>query len=102
MMGTFIGWVQGGSMMAFGTHASFKSSSKGVLSFAFNDRACCYGDNSGSINVDLTISRTVASLVGPDRAQPIQIVALCTLDRLAVDGAERVLPSTRSLRSRSV
>jgi hypothetical protein len=79
MIGTLLGWVEGGSAMVIGTGATFDAGWAGVLRLEFNDRACCYGDNNGSITVNVRISRPVASRPASDS----QRVAI--LDRRNVD-----------------
>jgi hypothetical protein len=50
-LGTLIGRVGSGPWFRVGTSANFTSPATGRLILMFNDRACCYGDNSGSIEV---------------------------------------------------
>jgi YVTN family beta-propeller protein len=55
MIGTLIGRIGSGPWFAVSANSSFTASAAGTLVLAFNDRACCYFDNSGYVSALLAI-----------------------------------------------
>jgi hypothetical protein len=55
-IGTLIARIGGGGWFAVGTSSTFTAGSSGLLELMFNDRTCCYVDNSGSIEVTVAVS----------------------------------------------
>jgi hypothetical protein len=58
-IGMLLGRIGGGQPFAIGSRSSFSSRSGGPLTLLFNDRSCCYGDNSGQLQVRVTVSSPV-------------------------------------------
>jgi hypothetical protein len=50
-IGTLIGRIGNGPWFAIGSSKTFVAGSSGTFTLLFNDRVCCYLDNSGSITV---------------------------------------------------
>ena len=50
-IGVLVGRIGTGSWFAIGSSKHFTASAKGTLTVAMNDRACCFGDNSGDVTV---------------------------------------------------
>jgi hypothetical protein len=56
-IGALIAHIGSGPLFLVGPSSSFTADRTGQLVLLFNDRACCNGDNSGSIQVVVTVSR---------------------------------------------
>ena len=54
-LGTLIGEIGQGSLFSIGSSSSFRASASGSLRLLFNDRACCYVDNSGSVTASVGV-----------------------------------------------
>jgi hypothetical protein len=55
-MGTLIAQVGSDPLFALGSSASFTAQTSGTLTLLFDDRACCYGDNTRFITVEVVVS----------------------------------------------
>jgi hypothetical protein len=58
-MGMLVGRIGEGEWFEIGAGRTFVATSSGPLTLVFNDRVCCYGDNSGQIVVivDVKVGR---------------------------------------------
>ena len=55
-IGTLIGRVASGPWFKIGAGGSIKMPNSGTLALLFNDRPCCFGDNSGSVTVKMKLA----------------------------------------------
>ena len=55
-MGALMARIGLGPWFAVGSSTGFTATVSGRLTLAFNDRACCYSDNSGSIQATVIVS----------------------------------------------
>jgi hypothetical protein len=54
-LGTLIGKIGQGPLFSIGSSSSFRASASGSLRLLFNDRACCYVDNSESVTASISV-----------------------------------------------
>jgi hypothetical protein len=64
-MGTLLGQFGSDTPFPLGSSATFTAQTSGTLKLLFNDRRCCYGDNTRSLTVQIWINPVLAHRISP-------------------------------------